>query len=113
MVIDIGGGTTDIAVLSMGEIVTAKSLRWAGDKMNQAIVSYIKNNRNLLIGSRTAEQIKIEIGSAFEPDPEKKITVRGRDMVAGLPKQTTISAIEVQESLHDGLMSIVRANKEV
>lgn len=113
MVIDIGGGTTDIAVLSMGEIVTAKSLRWAGDKMNQAIVSYIKNNRNLLIGSRTAEQIKIEIGSAFEPDPEKKITVRGRDMVAGLPKQTTISAIEVQESLHDGLMSIVRATKEV
>ena len=113
MVIDIGGGTTDIAVLSMGEIVTAKSVRWAGDKMNQSIVNYIKNKHNLLIGARTAEQIKIEIGSAFEPDPEKTITVRGRDMVDGLPKQTSVSAPEIQEALHDGLMSIVATTKEV
>lgn len=113
MVIDIGGGTTDIAVLSMGEIVTSRSMRYAGDKMNQAIISYIKNKHNLLIGSRTAEDIKIEIGSAFEPDAEAKIRVRGRDMVDGLPKQTEITAPEIQEALHDGLMSIVAATKQV
>lgn len=113
MVIDIGGGTTDIAVLSMGEIVTSKSIRYAGDRMNQAIMSYIKNKHNLLIGSRTAEDIKIEIGSAFEPDADAKIKVRGRDVVDGLPKQTEISAPEIQEALHDGLMSIVAATKQV
>ena len=113
MVIDIGGGTTDIAVLSMGEIVTSQSLRYAGDSMNQAVVSYIKNKHNLLIGSRTAEDIKIEIGSAFEPDADQTITVRGRDVVDGLPKQTTVSAPEIQEALHDGLMSIVASTKEV
>ena len=78
MVIDIGGGTTDIAVLSMGEVVTSRSLRWAGDKMNQAVINYIKNNKNLLIGQCTAEQIKIQIGTAFDADPEKVISVRGR-----------------------------------
>ncbi|MBU3827692.1 MAG: rod shape-determining protein [Candidatus Lactobacillus pullistercoris] len=113
MVIDIGGGTTDIAVLSMGEIVTSQSLRYAGDSMNQAVVSYIKNKHNLLIGSRTAEDIKIEIGSAFEPDADQTITVRGRDVVDGLPKQTTVNAPEIQEALHDGLMSIVASTKEV
>ena len=113
MVIDIGGGTTDIAVLSIGEIVTSQSLRYAGDSMNQAVVSYIKNKHNLLIGSRTAEDIKIEIGSAFEPDADQTITVRGRDVVDGLPKQTTVSAPEIQEALHDGLMSIVASTKEV
>ncbi|CCI85452.1 cell shape determining protein [Lactobacillus pasteurii DSM 23907 = CRBIP 24.76] len=113
MVIDIGGGTTDVAVLSMGEIVTSSSLRYAGDSMNQAVISYIKNKHNLLIGSRTAEEIKIEIGSAFEPDPDLSITVRGRDVVDGLPKQTTVTAPEIQEALHDGLMSIVAATKKV
>ena len=113
MVIDIGGGTTDIAVLSMGEIVTSQSLRFAGDRMNQAVVSYIKNKHNLLIGSRTAEDIKIQIGSAFEPDKDETITVRGRDVVDGLPKQTTVNAVEIQEALQDGLMSIVAATKEV
>lgn len=113
MVIDIGGGTTDVAVLSMGEIVTSRSLRYAGDKMNQAVIAYIKNKHNLLIGSRTAEEIKIEIGSAFEPDADASITVRGRDVVDGLPKQTTVTAPEIQEALHNGLMSIVAATKEV
>lgn len=113
MVIDIGGGTTDVAVLSMGEIVTSRSLRYAGDRMNQAVISYIKNKHNLLIGSRTAEQIKIEIGSAFEPDEDKQITVRGRDVVDGLPKQTTVTAPEIQSALQDGLMSIIAAAKEV
>lgn len=111
--IDIGGGTTDIAVLSMGEIVTSQSMHYAGDRMNQDVVSYIKNKHNLLIGSRTAEQIKIEIGSAFEPDKDAQITVRGRDIVDGLPKQVTVTAPEIQEALHDGLMSIIASTKEV
>ena len=113
MVIDIGGGTTDIAVLSMGEIVTSRSLRYAGDRMNQAVTNYIKIKHNLLIGPRTAEQIKIEIGSAFEPDSNDQITVRGRDVVDGLPKQTTVTATEIQEALHSGLMSIIAATKDV
>lgn len=113
MVIDIGGGTTDVAVLSMGEIVTSQSLRYAGDRMNQAVISYIKNTHNLLIGSRTAEQIKIEIGSAFESSQDEQITVRGRDVVDGLPKQTTVTAPEIQKALEPGLMSIIAAAKEV
>lgn len=113
MVIDIGGGTTDIAILSMGEIVTSRSLRWAGDAMSKAIINYIKSEKNLLIGQRTAEQIKIQIGAAFKPDPDKSMTVRGRDIVNGLPKQITITAPEIQSALQDGLMSIVAATKEV
>lgn len=113
MVVDIGGGTTDVAILSMGEIVTSQSLRYAGDRMNQAVISYIKNKHKLLIGSRTAEQIKIEIGSAFEPDEDEQVTVRGRDVVDGLPKQTTVTAPEIQKALEPGLMSIIAAAKEV
>lgn len=113
MVVDIGGGTTDVAILSMGEIVTSQSLRYAGDRMNQAVISYIKNKHNLLIGSRTAEQIKIEIGSAFEPDEDEQVTVRGRDVVDGLPKQTTVTAPEIQKAVEPGLMSIIAAAKEV
>ncbi|MDD6407841.1 MAG: rod shape-determining protein [Lactobacillus equicursoris] len=113
MVIDIGGGTTDIAILSMGEIVTSKSLRYAGDKMNQAIVNYIKTHRQLLIGMRTAEAIKIEIGAATDPDPDASMNVRGRDTIDGLPKQITVSAKEVTEALQDGLESIITATKQV
>lgn len=113
MVIDIGGGTTDIAILSMGEIVTSKSLRYAGDKMNQAIVNYIKTHHQLLIGMRTAEAIKIEIGAATDPDPDASMNVRGRDTIDGLPKQITVSAKEVTEALQDGLESIITATKQV
>lgn len=113
MVIDIGGGTTDIAILSMGEIVTSKSLRYAGDKMNQAIVNYIKANHQLLIGTRTAETIKIEIGAATDPDKDKTMTVRGRDTIDGLPKQITVSAEEICEALTPGLLSIIAATKQV
>lgn len=113
MVIDIGGGTTDVAILSMGEIVTSESVRYAGDSMNQAVISHIKSKHNLLIGSRTAEQIKIEIGSAFEPDPDATMTVRGRDVVDGLPRQATVTAEEIQKALESGLMSIVAATKQV
>ena len=113
MVIDIGGGTTDIAILSMGEIVTSKSLRYAGDKMNQAIVNYIKANQQLLIGTRTAETIKIEIGAATDPDKDETMTVRGRDTIDGLPKQITVSAEEICEALTPGLLSIIAATKQV
>ena len=113
MVVDIGGGTTDVATISLGGIVSSTSIRQAGDKFNNAIINYIHSNFNLLIGERTAEDIKIQIGSAFEPDPDVSITVRGRDVVDGLPKQTTVTAEEIQEALHDGLMSIVASTKDV
>ncbi|WP_125767410.1 rod shape-determining protein [Lapidilactobacillus wuchangensis] len=113
MVIDIGGGTSDIAVLSMGEVVTSRSLRLAGDKMDASIVNYVKQKHNLLIGERTAETIKKEIGTAYEPDQDKEIEVRGRDLVDGLPKEITINASEVEQALHESLMNIVAAAKEV
>lgn len=113
MVIDIGGGTTDIAILSMGEIVTSKSLRYAGDRMNQAIVNYIKANHQLLIGMRTAEAIKIEIGAATDPDPDVSMNVRGRDTIDGLPKQIKVNSSEVTEALQEGLQSIIDTTKQV
>ncbi len=113
MVIDIGGGTTDIAILSMGEIVTSKSLRYAGDRMNQAIVNYIKANNQLLIGMRTAEAIKIEIGAATDPDPDASMNVRGRDTIDGLPKQIKVNSSEVTEALQEGLQSIIDTTKQV
>lgn len=113
MVIDIGGGTTDIAILSMGEIVTSKSLRYAGDRMNQDIVNYIKANHQLLIGMRTAEAIKIEIGTATDPDPDASMNVRGRDTIDGLPKQIKVNSSEVTEALQEGLQSIIDTTKQV
>ncbi|WP_300617824.1 rod shape-determining protein [uncultured Lactobacillus sp.] len=113
MVIDIGGGTTDIAILSMGEIVTSKSLRYAGDRMNQAIVNYIKANHQLLIGMRTAEAIKIEIGAATDPDPDASMNVRGRDTIDGLPKQIKVNSSEVTEALQEGLQNIIDTTKQV
>ena len=113
MVIDIGGGTTDIAILSMGEIVTSKSLRYAGDRMNQAIVNYIKANHQLLIGMRTAEAIKIEIGAATDPDPDASMNVRGRDTIDGLPKQIKVNSSEVTEALQEDLQSIIDTTKQV
>ncbi|WP_461218879.1 rod shape-determining protein MreB [Lapidilactobacillus salsurivasis] len=113
MVIDIGGGTSDIAVLSMGEVVTSRSLRQAGDKMDAAIVNYVKQKHNLLIGERTAETIKKEIGTAYEPEEDATLEVRGRDLVDGLPKEITIDAVEVEQALHESLMNIVAAAKEV
>lgn len=113
MVIDIGGGTTDIAILSMGEIVTSKSLRYAGDRMSQAIVNYIKANHQLLIGMRTAEAIKIEIGAATDPDPDASMNVRGRDTIDGLPKQIKVNSSEVTEALQEGLQNIIDTTKQV
>lgn len=113
MVIDIGGGTSDVAVLSMGEVVTSRSLRLAGDKMDASIVSYVKNKHKLLIGEHTAEQLKIQIGAVYEADPKQTMEVRGRDIATGLPREVEVTSVEVEEALHDTMMQIVAAAKEV
>ncbi len=107
MVADIGGGTTDVAVISLGDIVTSQSLRIAGDGLDQAIINYVKRKHNLLIGERTAEQIKIEIGSALPYEDEKTIEIRGRNIVDGLPKNVNISSAEVRDAMADVIRQIV------
>ena len=109
MVIDMGGGTSDIAVLSLGDIVASESIRVAGDRMNSDIVGYIKHNHNLIIGERTAETIKIEIGTAIQQDTPKKMDVRGRDAYDGMPRSIEIDANEIEVALHDTLAQIVNA----
>lgn len=111
MVVDIGGGTTDVAIISLGGIVTSKSLRIAGDELDQSIVSYIKREYSLMIGERTAEQIKIEIGSAYSDGPEKTMEIRGRDLVTGLPKILTITSTEIREALSEPINAIIDAIK--
>jgi rod shape-determining protein MreB and related proteins len=111
MVVDIGGGTTEVAIISLGGIVTSKSLRVAGDELDQSIVSYIKKEYNLMIGERTAEQIKVQIGSAFPADEEKTMDIKGRDLVSGLPKVTTISSAEIREALKEPVASIIDSIK--
>ncbi|KPU42248.1 Rod shape-determining protein MreB [Oxobacter pfennigii] len=111
MVVDIGGGTTDVAVISLGGIVTSKSLRIAGDEFDQAIVSYVKREYSIMIGERTAEQIKIEIGSAFPLDSEKTMDIRGRDLVTGLPKTLTITSSEIRTALSEPVNAIIDAIK--
>ncbi len=111
MVVDIGGGTSEVAVISLGDIVTACSVRVAGDKFDEAISTYIKKTYNLLIGDRTAEEIKIEIGSAYPYDDEKDMLVKGRSLESGLPKDITITAEEIRDALADPLMVIVEAVK--
>lgn len=113
MVIDIGGGTTDIAVLSMGDIVTASSIRMAGDKFDQEILNYIKKEYKLLIGERTAEDIKIGVATVFPGSRNEEITIRGRDMVTGLPKTLTITSEEIQKALEEPVSNIVQAARNV
>lgn len=113
MVIDIGGGTTDVAVLSMGEIVTASSIKMAGDKFDQAILKYIKNKYKLLIGERTSENIKVSIGTVKFGGEQEELDIRGRDMVSGLPKTVIVTSSEVQEALADSISSIVASAKFV
>lgn len=113
MVIDIGGGTTDIAVLSMGDIVTSRSLKLAGDKLDSEIINYVKNHYKLLIGERTSETIKMEIGTVFPGNQSKSIEVRGRDLVSGLPRTIEISSEEVEEALHESMALIVQQAKDV
>lgn len=111
MVVDIGGGTTEVAVISLGGIVTSKSLRIAGDELDQAIVSYIKKEYSLMIGERTAERVKIEIGSAFKEDEERTMDIKGRDLITGLPKVITISSSEIRGALKEPVLLIVDAIK--
>jgi rod shape-determining protein MreB len=113
MVVDIGGGTTDVAVLSMGDIVTSSSIKIAGDKFDLAISKYIKNKYKLLIGERTAEDIKVKIGTVYPHGRNESMDIRGRDMVSGLPLTITIHSDEVQEALWDPVSSIVTAAKSV
>jgi len=118
MIVDIGGGTTEVAIISLGGIVTSKSIRVAGDEMDEAITHYIKNKYNLAIGERTAEEIKINIGAAYFDDSEegrerkaKTYDVRGRDLVTGLPKTLEVTAAEIHEALRDPVESILGAIK--
>ena len=111
MVVDIGGGTSEVAVISLGDIVTAQSVRIAGDDFDEAIISYIKKKYNLLIGERTAEDLKIKLGSAFPYENESTMDVKGRNLVDGLPKNIVISAEEVREALAEPVSAIVDAIK--
>jgi rod shape-determining protein MreB len=109
MVVDIGGGTTEVAVLALGGIVVSKSIRVAGDEMDEAIVAHCRKNYNLLIGERTAEQIKIDVGSAYPLSEEKTIEVRGRDLVTGLPKTLTLTSSEIRDALSEPVSTVVDA----
>ncbi|MET8866132.1 rod shape-determining protein [Nonomuraea sp. NPDC004580] len=109
MVVDIGGGTTEVAVISLGGIVTARSLRVGGDELDEAIIAYVKKEHSLLLGERTAEQIKIELGFAWPQEEEPKAEIRGRDLVSGLPRTVTISAGEVREAIEEPVHAIIDA----
>lgn len=113
MVVDIGGGTTDIAVISLDGVVISRSLRVAGNKMDQVIVRHIKNVHNLMIGDRTAEEIKIKIGSAYPLEQEVRMEVRGRDLVMGLPRTIEITSQEIREALSEPVTQIVDRVKSV
>jgi rod shape-determining protein MreB and related proteins len=109
MIVDIGGGTTEIAVIALSGIVIDESIRIGGDELDNAIVQYFKRNHNLLIGHRTAERIKCEVGSAIELDPELELSVKGRDLVSGIPKVRTISSEDVREALREAVGQISAA----
>ena len=109
MIIDVGGGTTEMAVISLAGTVFSKSVRIGGDEMDEAIINYLKKNYNLMIGERTAEEIKIKIGSAYPLEQELTMEVKGRDLVAGLPKTVTISSEEVREAMSEPIAQIVEA----
>lgn len=111
MVVDVGGGTTEVAIISLGGIVTSKSIRVGGDELDESIVQYIKKEYNLMIGERTAEEVKISIGSAFEKSKEEKMAVRGRDLVTGLPKTLEITSTEIMNALKEPVGQIVEAIK--
>jgi rod shape-determining protein MreB and related proteins len=107
MVVDIGGGTTEVAIISLGGIVTSQSIRVAGDEMDEAIITYIRKTYNLMIGDRTAEAIKVEIGSAGSSEGVDNMEIRGRDLLTGLPKTIEITAAEIAEALKDTVYTIV------
>lgn len=114
MVVDIGGGTSEVAVISLGDIVTANTIKTAGDDMDEAIISYIRKQHNLLIGERTAEDVKLSIGSAceFDGDESSSMEIKGRNLIDGLPKNISITAKEVRAALSEPLNRIVEAIKQ-
>lgn len=109
MVVDIGGGTSEVAIISLGGIVTSKSIRVGGDEMDEAIIQFVKKKYNLMIGDRTAEDVKINIGTAFHKDTGTEMEIRGRDLVSGLPKTRKITSEEIKEALADPVESIIEA----
>lgn len=109
MIVDIGGGTTEVALISLAGVVFSRSVRVGGDELDECIVQYMKRVYNLMIGERTAEEIKIKIGSAYPAEPETTMDVKGRDLVAGLPKTLTITSEEIREALQEPISSIVDA----
>lgn len=112
MIIDVGGGTSDIAVFSLGDIVVDKTLRIAGDEMDQDIINYVREKYNILIGERTAEDVKISIGSAFPQEEEKKVLIQGRDLLTGLPKTVEFSSVEAREAMMGTIDLITDAVKD-
>lgn len=113
MIIDIGGGTTDVAVISLSGLVASQTLRIAGDKLDEAIVNFVRKRHNILIGERTAELIKIKIGSAYPLTEELQIEVKGRDLITGVPRSITVTSIEIREALQDNIMQFVATTKTV
>jgi rod shape-determining protein MreB len=111
MIVDIGGGTTEVAIISLAGIVYSKSIRVAGDKMDEAIIQYLKRKYNLLIGERTAEQIKIQVGSAYPNGEIKTMEIKGRDLVAGVPRIMEVNSEEVREAIAEPVLAIVEAIK--
>lgn len=111
MVVDIGGGTSEVAVVSLGGIVTSKSLRIAGNEMDEAIIQYVKRNHSLMTGERTAEDVKFKLGSAYPIGEEKSMEIRGRDLISGLPKTIVITTQEVREALREPISAIIDAIK--
>lgn len=111
IIVDVGGGTTEVAIIAMGGIVYAHSLRVAGDELDEAIIAYVRRAHNLLIGERTAEQTKIDVGSAVPLDQELKSEIRGRDLVTGLPRSVVITSTEVREAMSEPVHAIVQAVK--
>ena len=109
MVVDIGGGTTDVAVISMSGIVYSRSVRVAGNEMDEAIINYLKRKYNLLVGERTAEQVKIQIGSAFELDEPIEMEIKGRNLIEGVPRTVTVNDTEIREALADCVNTIINA----
>ncbi len=111
MIVDIGGGTSEVAVISMGGIVTARSVRIAGDELDNAIVGYIRRKFNMLIGERTAEEIKLQIGSAYPGDAVEKMEIKGRNLINGLPENITVTSDDIREALSEPLSKIIEAIK--
>lgn len=113
MIVDIGGGTTEVALISLGGIVISHSIKVAGDKLDEAIVQYVKRKYNLLIGEATAEQVKIQIGNVYPEEPYDTMDIKGRDLISGVPKTITITSKEIQEAIREPVDLIIQAVKQV